>query len=55
MVAESSSPDRALAAFVAEHREVLEYYAGSEKETAAVAEAVLAWAREEGHTEAGAE
>ena len=55
MAAESSSPDRALAAFVAEHREVLEAYAGSEKETAAVAEAVLAWDREKGRPEAGSQ
>ncbi|MFP9190792.1 hypothetical protein ACLI4Q_03875 [Natrialbaceae archaeon A-CW1-1] len=36
---------RALAAFVAEHRDLLEVYADSDKETARLAKALLRWAR----------
>jgi len=43
MTSEPSAHHRALAAFVTEHRDVLEAYAGSEKETARLAEALLAW------------
>lgn len=39
---------RALAAFVIEHRDELETYADSEKETAWIAEALLSWARADG-------
>jgi len=53
MASEPSAHNRALAAFVAEHRDVLGAYAGSEKETARVAEALLAWEREDTRRQEG--
>lgn len=46
-MAESNSDarHRALHVFVAEHRDQLEAYTDNDKETAWLAEAVLAWAR----------
>jgi hypothetical protein len=53
MASEPSAHHRALAAFVTEHRDELEAYAGSEKETARLAEALLAWEREDGRRQEG--
>lgn len=39
------SSHHVLAAFVTEHRDQLEAYAGSEQETAQLAKALLGWAR----------
>lgn len=47
MASEHGARDRAVAAFVTEHRNELEAFAGSEKETAGLAEALLAWERED--------
>jgi len=48
MVSESGAHHRALAAFVTEHQDELALYAGSGNETARLAEALLAWEREDG-------
>lgn len=53
MASESSAHNRALAAFVTEYRDELEAYAGSEKGTARLAEALLAWEREDGRRQEG--
>lgn len=50
----SNAHHRALAAFVTEHRELLEDYAGSDKQSASLAKAVLAWERADRRDQKGA-
>jgi hypothetical protein len=45
-----SEPTDPVRAFVDEHRDQLETYAGSEKETAWLAEGLLVWVRPDGQT-----
>jgi hypothetical protein len=53
MASDPSAHHRALAAFVTEHRDELEAYVGSQKETARLAEALLAWEREDQRQQEG--
>lgn len=46
----AGSEKQPIAAFVDGHRDQLEAYAGSEKEVAWLAEALLVWAHPDGHT-----
>jgi len=50
---DSNAHHRTLAAFVTEHRDQLEAYADSDKETARLAEAILGWARADARTDGG--
>ncbi|AHG05430.1 hypothetical protein HALDL1_16595 [Halobacterium sp. DL1] len=50
---ETEAHHRALAAFVTEHRDQIEQYADSDKETAELAAAVLGWDRADARTAGG--
>lgn len=53
MASESSVHHQALAEYVTEHRAELEAYAGSSKETATLAKALLSWDREQAAPQEG--